>query len=172
MDTVLLDKTGTITTGVMTVTGIQPAAGISREVLLRRLGAVEDPSGHPVAAAVSAFARAELGQLPQAGSFNALLGLGVCGTVDGAGAFIMVTSAHSDSISNWEGSGDALIGIHGPLGSGQEIGTTGARISHGCVRLHEADLLRLRDVPQAVPSISSASSFRCGYWCRLGSSRS
>jgi Cu+-exporting ATPase len=84
VDTVLLDKTGTITTGTMTVTGIQLAAGASREVLLRRLGAVEDPSGHPVARAVSAFAQAELGHLPPAGGFNALAGLGVCGTVDGA----------------------------------------------------------------------------------------
>jgi lipoprotein-anchoring transpeptidase ErfK/SrfK len=69
----------------------------------------------------------------------------------GYGAFIMVTSAHSDTISDWEGSGDAVIGIHGPLGSGQVIGTTGARISHGCIRLHEAALLRLREVPPGTP---------------------
>jgi cation-transporting P-type ATPase A/B/Cu+-exporting ATPase len=83
VDTVLLDKTGTITTGVMTVTGVQPAAGTSREVLLRRMGAVEDASGHPVAVAVSTYARAELGQLPQATGFADLPGLGACGTVDG-----------------------------------------------------------------------------------------
>jgi lipoprotein-anchoring transpeptidase ErfK/SrfK len=69
----------------------------------------------------------------------------------GYGAFIMVTSAHSDTISDWEGSGDAVIGIHGPLGSGQVIGTTGARISHGCIRLQEAALLRLREVPPGTP---------------------
>ena len=69
----------------------------------------------------------------------------------GYGAFIMVTSAHSDTISDWEGSGDAVIGIHGPLGSGQVIGTTGARISHGCIRLQEAALLRLRKVPPGTP---------------------
>ena len=57
VDTVLLDKTGTITTGVMDVTAVQLAPGTSREMLLRRLGAVEDASGHPVAAAVSSFAR-------------------------------------------------------------------------------------------------------------------
>ena len=45
VDTVLLDKTGTITTGVMTVTGVHPAPGTRREVLLRYLGAVEDPPG-------------------------------------------------------------------------------------------------------------------------------
>ena len=69
----------------------------------------------------------------------------------GYGAFIMVTSAHSDTISNWQGSGDAVIGIHGPLDSGQLIGTTGARISHGCIRLQEAALLRLREVPPGTP---------------------
>jgi Cu+-exporting ATPase len=82
-DTVLLDKTGTITTGVMTVTLVQPSAGTSREALLRQLGAVEDASGHPVAVAVSAYARAELGQLPQAAGFENLPGLGARGIVDG-----------------------------------------------------------------------------------------
>jgi lipoprotein-anchoring transpeptidase ErfK/SrfK len=69
----------------------------------------------------------------------------------GYGAFIMVISAHSDAISNWQGSDDAVIGIHGPLGGDKEIGTTGARISHGCIRLHENDLLKLRDVPPGSP---------------------
>ena len=55
----------------------------------------------------------------------------------GYGPFILVTSAHSPAISDWEGSGDAVIGIHGPLGEDSEIGTTGARISHGCIRLHD-----------------------------------
>ena len=83
VDTVVLDKTGTLTTGTMTVTGVQPAAGTCRAALLRLLGGVEDASGHPVAAAVSAAARAELGDLPRAGGFESLPGLGVRGVVDG-----------------------------------------------------------------------------------------
>jgi hypothetical protein len=67
------------------------------------------------------------------------------------GAFVIVTSAHSDAISDWQGSGDAVIAIHGPLGSGQLIGTKGAMLSHGCVRLPEAALLRLRLVPAGTP---------------------
>jgi hypothetical protein len=67
------------------------------------------------------------------------------------GEFVMVTSAHSDTITDWERSGDAIIAIHGPLGSDSAIGTRGAAISHGCIRLHEADLLRLRDVPVGSP---------------------
>jgi len=83
VDTVLLDKTGTITTGVMSVTAVEAVPGVQREMLLRNLGAVEDASGHPVALAVSAFARAELGGLPRAAAFKALPGLGVGGVVDG-----------------------------------------------------------------------------------------
>src|SRR6185437_9838957 len=51
----------------------------------------------------------------------------------GYGPFIIVTSAHSQAISDWESSGDAIIGIHGPLGEDSQIGAVGARISHGCV---------------------------------------
>jgi lipoprotein-anchoring transpeptidase ErfK/SrfK len=69
----------------------------------------------------------------------------------GYGPFILVTSAHSAAISDWEGSGDAVIGIHGPLGEDSEIGTTGAHISHGCVRLHEQALEQLAEVPPGTP---------------------
>jgi hypothetical protein len=73
------------------------------------------------------------------------------------GAFVMVTSAHSDGITDWQRSGDAMVGIHGPLGSDAKIGTAGARVSHGCIRLHEKDLLRFRDVPAGTPVTILAS---------------
>jgi P-type Cu+ transporter len=88
VDTVLLDKTGTLTTGVMAVAGVMPGPGVSKEDLLRLAGAVEDASGHPVAAAVSSFARAGLGRLPRAERFVALPGLGACGVVDGTEVII------------------------------------------------------------------------------------
>jgi len=69
----------------------------------------------------------------------------------GYGPFIMVTSAHSPAIRDWAGSGDAIIGIHGPLGEDSEIGTAGARISHGCIRLHDQALERLTEVPPGTP---------------------
>jgi P-type Cu+ transporter len=83
VDTVVLDKTGTVTTGVMEVTGVRAAGDASREVLLRYAGAVEQASEHPVAVAISQAARAELGPLPQADGFAALPGLGARGSVDG-----------------------------------------------------------------------------------------
>ena len=69
----------------------------------------------------------------------------------GYGPFILVTSAHSQEITDWEGSGDAVIGIHGPLGEDSEIGTIGARISHGCIRLHDTALEKLSHLPAGTP---------------------
>jgi lipoprotein-anchoring transpeptidase ErfK/SrfK len=65
----------------------------------------------------------------------------------------MVTSAHSDTISDWEQSGDAIMAIHGPIDSYDDslIGTTGAQISHGCVRLHDSDLAQLAPIPVGTP---------------------
>jgi len=83
VDTVLLDKTGTLTAGAMSVVDVRPADGTSRAVLLRRLGAVEHASRHPIAAAVSAFAEAETGTLPTVTGFRSLTGLGLRGQADG-----------------------------------------------------------------------------------------
>jgi lipoprotein-anchoring transpeptidase ErfK/SrfK len=69
----------------------------------------------------------------------------------GYGPFVMVTSAHSQQISDWDGSGDAVLGIHGPLGVDAAIGRTGARISHGCIRLHLRAQARLAQVPPGTP---------------------
>jgi hypothetical protein len=69
----------------------------------------------------------------------------------GYGPFILVTSAHSTAIADWEGSGDAVVGIHGPLGADSLIGTTGAYLSHGCIRIPIPDLVHLRDVPAGSP---------------------
>jgi lipoprotein-anchoring transpeptidase ErfK/SrfK len=71
----------------------------------------------------------------------------------GYGPFVLVTSDHSDAITDWEGSGDAIIAIHGPIDdeADAEIGTTGAAISHGCIRLHDADLAQLNGIPAGTP---------------------
>jgi lipoprotein-anchoring transpeptidase ErfK/SrfK len=71
----------------------------------------------------------------------------------GYGPFVLVTSAHSNAITDWAASGDAIIAIHGPITSYDDsrIGTTGAAISHGCVRLHDADLADLTFIPAGTP---------------------
>jgi lipoprotein-anchoring transpeptidase ErfK/SrfK len=71
----------------------------------------------------------------------------------GYGPFVLVTSDHSDTITDWENSGDAIIGIHGPIDASADaaIGTTGAAISHGCIRLHDSDLAQLSMIPAGTP---------------------
>ena len=69
------------------------------------------------------------------------------------GPVVLDTSAHSDAIQSWEGAGDAIIAIHGPVDStaDAQIGTTGARVSNGCIRLHTADQVRLAVIPPGTP---------------------
>ncbi|MFD6447297.1 heavy metal translocating P-type ATPase [Promicromonospora sp. NPDC060204] len=83
VDTVVLDKTGTVTTGRMTLQEAVPADGTSRAELLRLAGALEDASEHPVAQAVAKGATQEVGDLPTPESFESVQGQGVLGVVDG-----------------------------------------------------------------------------------------
>ncbi|GIE36259.1 carbonate dehydratase [Actinoplanes italicus] len=82
VDTVVLDKTGTVTTGRMSLVDVVPADGVDRERLLRLAGAVEAASEHPIAQAIAAAA-ADSAPLPQVTGFANTEGLGVTGTVDG-----------------------------------------------------------------------------------------
>jgi P-type Cu+ transporter len=83
VDTIVLDKTGTVTTGHMQLRDVVAAAGSDRAELLRLAGALEHASEHPVARAIAAAARSEVGELPAVGSFQNHAGLGVEGVVEG-----------------------------------------------------------------------------------------
>jgi Cu+-exporting ATPase len=84
VDTIVLDKTGTITTGRMSLAAVAAAPGTEEAEVLRLAGAVEDASEHPVAAAIAAGARDRLGgDLPGTAQFASYQGLGVSGAVDG-----------------------------------------------------------------------------------------
>ncbi|MGH3505797.1 MAG: heavy metal translocating P-type ATPase, partial [Nocardioidaceae bacterium] len=82
VDTVVLDKTGTVTTGTMTVVGVTAAPDVDEADLLRIAGALEHASGHPIGAAIAAAA-AGRGPLPPVESFASSSGLGVTGLVEG-----------------------------------------------------------------------------------------
>ncbi|MCT2278788.1 heavy metal translocating P-type ATPase [Micromonospora chalcea] len=82
VDTVVLDKTGTVTTGKMTLVDVLPAEGEDAAELLRLAGALEAASEHPIARAVADGA-AEAGPLPAVTGFANAEGLGVAGAVDG-----------------------------------------------------------------------------------------
>jgi Cu+-exporting ATPase len=83
VDTVVLDKTGTVTTGRMTLVDVVPADGQDHDELLRLAGALEAGSEHPIAQAV-ARAAADQGPLPEVSGFSNVEGLGVRGNVGGS----------------------------------------------------------------------------------------
>ena len=83
VDTVVLDKTGTVTTGKMTLLDVVPDSGTDRDELLRLAGALEDASEHPVAQAIAKGATQQVGNLPAVESFENVQGLGVQGVADG-----------------------------------------------------------------------------------------
>ncbi|ONK12921.1 heavy metal translocating P-type ATPase [Streptomyces sp. MP131-18] len=82
-DTVLLDKTGTVTTGRMTLVGVTAAPGEDETEVLRLAGALEHASEHPIARAVAEGAAASAGELPVPEDFAAVPGLGVQGIAGG-----------------------------------------------------------------------------------------
>ncbi|MGK3949082.1 heavy metal translocating P-type ATPase [Microbacterium sp. K2] len=83
IDTVVLDKTGTVTSGRMTLVDVVVEAGTDRAELLRLAGALEDASEHPIAQAIAKGATQEVGTLPMPEDFANIEGKGVQGIVDG-----------------------------------------------------------------------------------------
>ncbi|WP_410668108.1 heavy metal translocating P-type ATPase [Amycolatopsis sp. cmx-4-68] len=90
VDTVVLDKTGTVTAGRMTLTAVHTAEGVDETELLRLAGALENASEHPIAAAIARGARDRV-ELPAVEDFTNVEGLGVQGIV--AGHAVMVGRA-------------------------------------------------------------------------------
>jgi P-type Cu+ transporter len=83
VDTIVLDKTGTVTTGKMSLVDVVPAYGVDRDELLRLAGSLEDPSEHPIAKAIASGARAAGLALDPVEGFASANGLGVAGVVSG-----------------------------------------------------------------------------------------
>jgi Cu+-exporting ATPase len=88
VDTVVLDKTGTVTSGRMTLVDVTPADGQDPDELLAVAGALEAASEHPVAQAIARAAGEKPGTLPAVEDFANREGLGVEGVVDGRGVQI------------------------------------------------------------------------------------
>jgi P-type Cu+ transporter len=83
VDTIVLDKTGTVTTGKMALVDVVTIDGVDRSEALRLVGALENASEHPIAHAIARAARDEAGALAEVEAFNNREGLGVEGVVDG-----------------------------------------------------------------------------------------
>jgi Cu+-exporting ATPase len=88
VDTIVLDKTGTVTTGRMTLLGVHTAEGTDERELLRLAGALEHASEHPIARAIADGAAARAGTLPAPEDFANLPGLGVRGLVEGRAVLV------------------------------------------------------------------------------------
>jgi cation-transporting ATPase V len=118
--TVVFDKTGTLTRGEMTLVDTVPAAGLDERELLRRAGAVEADSEHPIGRAIAAAARQRVGALPAAAGFQALAGRGARADVDGAtiwvgrgklmaDAGLLVSAAMEDAAQRLEQDGKTAV---------------------------------------------------------------
>jgi P-type Cu+ transporter len=99
--TIVLDKTGTVTEGKMELVEVSTLDGVRRDEVLRLAGAVEAASEHPIAQAVAAAARREVGELPPVESFGNVPGVGVHGTVDGRD--VEVGRADGAITVSWDG---------------------------------------------------------------------
>jgi Cu+-exporting ATPase len=97
VDTVVLDKTGTVTTGGMALVDVVPAGGTDELELLRLAGSVEDASEHPIARAIAAGARERGVELAPVDGFANTQGLGVRGVVDGRA----VVAGRERLLANW-----------------------------------------------------------------------
>ncbi|MGV9269778.1 heavy metal translocating P-type ATPase [Kitasatospora sp. NPDC003701] len=98
VDTVVLDKTGTVTTGRMTLLAVHTAEGVTETEALRLAGAVEHASEHPIGAAVAAAAAQRVGALPPVEGFENVPGLGVRGVVEGH----RVVAGREALLTGWE----------------------------------------------------------------------
>lgn len=97
VDTIVLDKTGTVTTGAMTLVDAIPTKGVERTELLRLAGALEHASEHPIAQAIAKGAESEVGGLLHVEGFDNVQGKGVTGVVDGHA----VVAGRETLLSDW-----------------------------------------------------------------------
>ena len=110
VDTIVLDKTGTVTTGVMSVAMVHPLTdAVDRDSLLRLAAAVEAGSEHPIAAAIVRGARELGGTLAAAAEFVALAGVGARARIDGA--LVEVGRAAADDVPA-EAVGLTVVAVH------------------------------------------------------------
>jgi P-type Cu+ transporter len=171
IDTVVFDKTGTITSGQMTVTALAAAPGTEPAELLRYAAAVERASEHPVAAAICAAAPAA--PRPEVDAFQALPGQGARGVVDGRQVIvgherllrdlgIAIPSRLASQWAQWERAGQTtvLIGwdgrLHGALAVGDAIKPSAAAAVDGLRRLGLRPVLLTGDNEATARAVAAA----------------
>ena len=128
VDTVVLDKTGTVTTGRMTLQEVHAAEGTDEKEVLRLAGAVEHASEHPVARAIALGAEERAGRLPEVEGFENVPGRGVRGRVEGRDVAVgrlfddvpaELTRARDEAeragrtavLAGWDGTAQAVLAV-------------------------------------------------------------
>ena len=134
IDTVVLDKTGTVTTGAMSLVDVTVTPGTDRVEALRIVGSLERGSEHPIARAIVTGAETETGPLPAPEEFEALPGVGAVGRVNGrvvtvgreevfSGRLVVIPGvlrealaaararAHTAVIAAWDGEARAVFAV-------------------------------------------------------------
>jgi Cu+-exporting ATPase len=109
ISTIVLDKTGTVTEGMMELAELAPVDGATRTDVLRLAGAVEAASEHPVGQAIAGAARAELGTLPAVTEFRNVPGVGVTGVVEGRE--VEVARRDGAITVSWDGAARAVLAV-------------------------------------------------------------
>jgi Cu+-exporting ATPase len=113
VDTIVLDKTGTVTEGAMELADLELVDGAARRDVLRLAGAVEAASEHPVAQAIAAAARVELGALPPVDRFRNEPGVGVTGVVENHE--VSVGRSNGTVLVSWDGVPRATLEVRDPV---------------------------------------------------------
>ena len=163
IDTIVLDKTGTLTRGRPAVTGIIPANGLPERDLLRIAAAVEVGSEHPLGEAIVARAR-ELGlDLPKADGFASVTGKGVTARVDGRDVVL----------GNRALMEQAGIHLNGLEERGQELARSGATPMYVAVGGEGAGLIAVADTlrPESRDAVEQLQALGLDVWMLTGDNR-
>jgi len=135
VDTLVVDKTGTLTRGKPALAGVYPAAGRDEEAVLRLAAALERGSEHPLAAAIVQGAESRAIPLPGAAGFESITGKGVRGTVDG----------HTVALGNRQLMDDSGVDVSGLSARAEELRRNGQTVMFVTIDGEPAGLLAVAD---------------------------
>jgi P-type Cu+ transporter len=163
IDTIVLDKTGTLTRGKPSVTSVVPTGGLGEQELLRLAAAVEVGSEHPLGEAIVAHA-AELGlDLPNATEFGAITGKGVRALIDGREVLL----------GNQALLEDAGIGTAGLRARAEELARSGATPMYLAVDGAVEGLITVADTlkPESAEAVRQLEALGLEVWMLTGDNR-
>ncbi|MGH2533434.1 MAG: heavy metal translocating P-type ATPase [Thermomicrobiales bacterium] len=163
IDTIVLDKTGTITRGKPAVTGVFAADGLSEQELLRLAAAVEVGSEHPLGEAIVARAKEQRLDPPAADDFEAVIGKGVRARVDGRTVVLGNRALMTDTVPSPNGLEDRAA----------ELAATGATPMYVAVDGAVAGLIAVADTvkPESREAVAQLKALGLDVWMLTGDNR-